>query len=424
MTNPFLMGSKARILTTCPRSIELKTGFNIKSLKGHRALAISLKAAIIMHFLLSGFVMASRHSLPLQSENTAPAVVSDKLSDSSNTKELRGNVDTRTIFHLLKHLTRQNSVTDLVAALTELLAVNFSGVRLTVYELRTTRSEYSKLQCIICLDTVGQSPALYLNDEEDMYRTYLEKTDQSVSQNGQTTLLMPVELYDKSISHLIKVSHPYVDTPALDLLTGLIDIFRDIFRNQQEKSYDPLTRILNRQAFDQIASDLAYGNRKMQHNTSPFSKSSFKAVAILDIDRFKHINDQFGHAIGDETLVLFAQTVRLVLRQEDMFFRYGGEEFVIFVKDVDFERAYGVLERCRESIESRRFPQVGQVTVSIGFADLAPNTHPVETLSKADKALYYVKQNGRNQVRSYEELLRNGQLTPIEINQGSVDFWD
>lgn len=367
--------------------------------------------------------MASRHPLPQQSGNTAPADL-DALS-LSNTKELRGHVDTRTIFHLLKHLTRQTSVTDLVAALTELLIVNFSGVRLTVYELRATRNEYSKLQCIICLDSIAQSSALYLNDEEDMYRAYLEKTDCSIERDGQTTLFLPVELYDKSISHMIRVHHPYSSgTPALDLLLGLLDIARDVFRNLQEKGYDPLTRILNRQAFDQIASDLAYGSRRLPNNSNPFSKSSFKAVAILDIDRFKLINDQYGHAIGDETLVLFAQTIRLVLRQEDLFFRYGGEEFVIFVKDVDFERAYGVLERCREAIESRRFPQVGQVTVSIGFADLAPNTHPVDTLSKADKALYYIKQNGRNQVRSYEELVRNGQLTPVEVNQGSADFWD
>lgn len=334
-------------------------------------------------------------------------------------------MDTRTVFHLLKHLTRQTNINDLVAALTEVLAVNFSGVHLNAYELRTTRSEYSKLQCIVCLDVLGQSPALYLNDEEDMYRAYLEKTDLIVQNSSHSTLLMPVELYDKSVSHMIRVSHPYsAGSEELDLLSGLLDIARDVFRNLQEKSYDPLTRILNRQAFDQITSELAYGSRRLPNNNTPFSKSSFKAVAILDIDRFKMINDHFGHAIGDETLVLFAQTIRLVLRQEDLFFRYGGEEFVIFVRDVDFERAYGVLERCREAIESRRFPQVGQVTVSIGFADLAPNTHPVETLSKADKALYYIKQNGRNQVRSYEELVRNGQLSPIELNQGSADFWD
>lgn len=334
-------------------------------------------------------------------------------------------MDTRTVFHLLKHLTRQTSIADLAAALTEVLAVNFSGVHLNAYELRTTRSEYSKLQCIVCLDVLGQSPALYLNDEEDMYRAYLEKADLIVQNSSHSTVLMPVELYDKSVSHMIRVSHPYTTGSAeLDLLTGLLDIARDVFRNLQEKSYDPLTRILNRQAFDQITSELAYGSRRLSSDSTPFSKSSFKAVAILDIDRFKMINDHFGHAIGDETLVLFAQTIRLVLRQEDLFFRYGGEEFVIFVKDVDFERAYGALERCREAIESRRFPQVGQVTVSIGFADLAPNTHPVETLSKADKALYYIKQNGRNQVRSYEELVRNGQLSPIELNQGSADFWD
>ena len=127
---------------------------------------------------------------------------------------------------------------------------------------------------------------------------------------------------------------------------------------------------------------------------------------------------------GDETLVLFAQTIRSILRQEDLFFRYGGEEFVVLVKDVEHEQALQVLERCRIAIESRRFPQVGRVTVSIGFADLDENFHPIENLSKADKALYFIKRNGRNQVLSYEKLLEEGLLEPIPFKEGAFDFWD
>jgi hypothetical protein len=67
------------------------------------------------------------------------------------------------------------------------------------------------------------------------------------------------------------------------------------------------------------------------------------------------------------------QTIKGVLRQEDLFFRYGGEEFVILVKDAHSEQAYTVLERCRSAIESKRFPQVDKVTVSIGYANLESN---------------------------------------------------
>ncbi len=301
---------------------------------------------------------------------------------------------------------------------------NFSGAFIAVYELQATRNDESKKQFLLCVDVLNENEPIVL--EEDNILTEAYNTRSEVSRRvdkTRTELVVPVELYDKTISHLIKVSHPYQNSTACDLLEGLLDIFRDIFRSLHEKGYDPLTRILNRQAFDQIASDLAYGSG-FRSSIQPLEVRQFKAIAILDIDHFKAINDRFGHAIGDETLVLFAQTLRSVLRQEDLFFRYGGEEFVVLVKDVDSEQAQIVLERCREAIANRRFPQVGEVTVSIGFADLEPQSHPVETLSMADKALYYIKQNGRNQVHSYNLLVDSGKLTPIEPREGSIDFWD
>ena len=215
------------------------------------------------------------------------------------------------------------------------------------------------------------------------------------------------------------MEHTYHEETAKELLLGLLEIFTDIFRSIHEKGYDPLTRILNRQAFDQTASELAYSNHKNNK-----TKNRFSAIAILDIDKFKEVNDLYGHAIGDETLVLFAQTIRSILRQEDLFFRYGGEEFVVLVKAVEHEQALQVLERCRCAIENKRFPQVGRVTVSIGCADLEPKFHPIENLSKADKALYFIKRNGRNKVSSYENLVEEGLLEPISLKESAIDFWD
>lgn len=330
-------------------------------------------------------------------------------------------MDTQTVFQLVKHLTRQTNVHDLVYALSELLTANFSGVQTVVYELQATRIGHAKTQCLICIDCLGSCEPTYLNDDDLLSDAYMNKEEVTKKLGGQKTkVVIPVVLYDKSVSHLIHVLHPYNQSKATDALIGLLQIFKDIFRSQHEKGYDPLTRILNRQAFDQVASDMVYAPQTGRS----VDVKQFKAIAILDIDKFKSINDQFGHAIGDETLVLFAQTIRSVLRQEDMFFRYGGEEFVVLVREVKLEQAQNVLERCREAIETRRFPQVGSVTVSIGFADLEPGSHPVENLSKADKALYFIKNHGRNQVRSYEQLLKDDMLEPVEEIQGSVDFWD
>ncbi len=331
-------------------------------------------------------------------------------------------MDIQTIFQLLRHLTRQTQNKDLVLAMLDLMTANFSGSKLLVYEVHTARIEHSKSQCLICTDCLNVEDPIYLHDDTQLEEAYQNKALSKRQRNEkETAIVIPVVLYDQSISHLIRVTHPYPPGTATEVLEGLLSIFSDVFRNLHEKGYDPLTRILNRQAFDQIASSLAYSPPRTERSQQ---SKHFKAIAILDIDHFKQINDHYGHAIGDETLVLFSQTIRSVLRQEDLFFRYGGEEFVILVKDVDFDQAQTVLERCREAIAGRRFPQVGQVTVSIGFADLEPNSHPVENLSKADKALYFAKENGRNQVASYEQLVDANLLEPVEPIQSDADFWD
>lgn len=333
-------------------------------------------------------------------------------------------MDTKTVLQLVKHLTCQTNIHDLVVALSELLEEYFSGVQVLVYELRATRSEQDKTERLVCVDCMGTQNSIYLNDDAALTEAYIQKKQiTKVLDQQSVKIILPVVLYDRSISHLIYIAHPSQDDAAKEILIGLLHIFKDIFRTVQEKGYDPLTRILNRQAFDQVTSDIVYTPKTEREQQSSDTKQ-FKAIAILDIDKFKSINDQFGHSIGDETLVLFAQTISSVLRKEDLFFRYGGEEFVVLVRDVEQEQAQSVLERCRKSIEAKRFPQVGHVTVSIGYADLNPDVHPVTTLSKADKALYFIKNHGRNQVRSYEQLLKEDMLEAVEEIEGSIDFWD
>lgn len=332
-------------------------------------------------------------------------------------------MDIKTVFDLLRHLSTQTNTQDLTKALDELLLANFSGVEVVVYEVNSSRDHGSKEKVLIGLDILRFHPPINLNNSEAFFQAYESKQERhEKTALGRQRFVLPVELYDTSISHVVVAEHPYEKGGALELLTGLLRIFTDIFRNLHEKSYDPLTRILNRQAFDHFVANLAYTTEPAQKLGT--NKKRYNVIAILDIDNFKLINDRFGHAIGDETLVLFSQGVRSVLRQDDMFFRYGGEEFVVFVKEVDYAQAQAVLERCRINIENRRFPQVGDVTVSVGVAYLEPGEHPGDTLSKADKALYYAKKNGRNQVLCYEQLVESGKLEPVTVPETKADFWD
>lgn len=334
-------------------------------------------------------------------------------------------MDLKTVFELIGCLTSQTNTKELTVVLSELLKAHFSGAQVVVYEVQTSRSGKSSRNCIIGMDTLHLKAPMYLDQHEAVMDAYQTKREVSSKNSiGQSLLILPVELYDTNLSHIIVSTHRYSLGSTYDMYRGLLKIFTDIFRNLHEKGYDPLTRILNRQAFDQTIIKLAY-SASINKETAHRYGRGYGSIAIIDIDNFKQINDKFGHPIGDETLVLFAQTIRAVLRQEDMFFRYGGEEFVIFVKEPNDEKTLAILERCRQAIENRRFPQVTSITVSIGLALLNPlQEHPSGSLSKADKALYYAKENGKNQVRSYEKLIDHNLIQAIEVQRGSADFWE
>jgi diguanylate cyclase (GGDEF)-like protein len=127
------------------------------------------------------------------------------------------------------------------------------------------------------------------------------------------------------------------------------------------------------------------------------------AVILLDIDRFKAINDRFGHLVGDLTLRELCARVRSIVRPDELFARYGGEEFAVVLPEADLCRARAVAERIREAIEKQPFSfnaVTYPVTVSLGAAVAAPGEglHAAELLARADKNLYKAKESGRNRV--------------------------
>jgi len=150
-------------------------------------------------------------------------------------------------------------------------------------------------------------------------------------------------------------------------------------------SVDPLTEVLNRRSFFEQASAIQ----------GPVS------VLMLDLDRFKTINDRYGHATGDRVIVTFAQLLRDALRRDDLLGRMGGEEFAIVLPGVVRERALEVAERIRAACEAENVvSDTGfrvRLTVSIGVAE-GDGASLVELMKLADMAMYQAKENGRNQV--------------------------
>ena len=122
------------------------------------------------------------------------------------------------------------------------------------------------------------------------------------------------------------------------------------------------------------------------------------SIIIFDIDRFKKVNDRYGHSAGDYVLKTIADIVRESIRKIDYFVRWGGEEFMIISSETNLKEVSALAERIREIIESSTFKDVGKVTVSFGVTEFRANDTEDSLIKRADDAMYEAKKKGRNRV--------------------------
>ena len=224
---------------------------------------------------------------------------------------------------------------------------------------------------------------------------------------GRHTLWLPVWMHDQ-VSTCLEVtqSRPF-SAHRLEVLTAIFNVYQNYQSLLDYSERDALTGLLNRKTFDDQFARHA-GNINGTSTATQGGKLQ-QWLAVVDIDHFKLVNDRFGHLYGDEVLILMANILRNSFRSHDRIFRFGGEEFVVLLRSTSLETAHKVFNRFRQSVEEYNFPQVGRITVSVGFVSTASNT-PVEILGQADQALYFAKENGRDQVRFYDELVASGDL--------------
>lgn len=186
------------------------------------------------------------------------------------------------------------------------------------------------------------------------------------------------------------------------LAAGALENARLYARVEQEARIDVLTGLLNRRSFDRR---LAAEHSRAKRFGKPY------ALALLDIDHFKRVNDTHGHPAGDAVLAQLGQVLARQFREVDVVARYGGEEFAVILPEIGSSVAKGVVERVRRAVAATPFAlpdgrEIG-VTVSIGVS-CYPNcaASPEAALSTADQALYLAKQAGRNRVLLYRETLK------------------
>jgi len=177
-----------------------------------------------------------------------------------------------------------------------------------------------------------------------------------------------------------------------DLLNNNIALREANARLESLATTDPLTGLLNHRALSEFL-DVIWGQTRRMQN-------SF-ALLFFDIDHFKTINDTFGHKSGDDVLQAFARIVHQSLRDNDVVGRWGGEEFVAILPDIDEAHAREIAERVRQAVDSTTFA-IGKgihLTCSIGVACCHQHSsNQQELLDAADRAMYAAKHTGRNRV--------------------------
>jgi len=240
----------------------------------------------------------------------------------------------------------------------------------------------------------------------------------------QRALWIPIWQNDK-VSTCLEIVH---DKPfplhTLQVMEGILSVYRNYQSLLEYSERDSLTGLLNRKTFDERFARLASA-KFAEHQENDRRQSDVKSqwLAVVDIDHFKRVNDVFGHLYGDEVLILVANILRASFRSQDRIFRFGGEEFVILLRATTLTDARMVFDRFRRNVENHSFPQVGQITVSLGFAAITPET-PVVILGHADQALYHAKDHGRNQICHYDELVEQGLIQLGKQTESVELFFD
>jgi two-component system cell cycle response regulator len=237
--------------------------------------------------------------------------------------------------------------------------------------------------------TSGRSPSLLtaIKGDADLFSTSvvlmgdsltLEAVVEAQARGAEDVLRLPAE--DAEVVARVKAAQR-----AGMLRAQLLERERGL----EELAYnDELTRLYNRRFLTRQMSALVRSATRHRRTLS---------CVLVDIDRFKSINDQHGHARGDAVLARVAARMQHVLREEDYAGRWGGEEFLVLLPDIDEEGAQATAERLRASVGDR--PVAGlRVTVSAGCATWSHGESPDDLLRRADAALYAAKRGGRDQV--------------------------
>ncbi|MCP3930486.1 MAG: GGDEF domain-containing protein [Bacteroidetes bacterium] len=303
----------------------------------------------------------------------------------------------------------------------ELLMLKFDRNGIPFYQLKVYKQKYE----IIWEDIKIEKEILAGID-------IVKKTEQSFFQEPESGRVLTIWLVIRSKSqkvYLATTTSKKLNDLDSHMIKGLLGIYRNFYEVLSESQLDKLTGLSNRKTFDEVINKIYFQKPVNSEFVSIERRAAINDedvsfwLGMADLDNFKRVNDTWGHLYGDEVLLLTSQLMKGHFRESDYLFRFGGEEFVIIISSTDEKKAHIAFDRFCKALESYTFPQVGKVTISIGVAKMDRSLFTATLLDRADKALYYAKQNGRNQVCFFETLFEKGLVEDTNFTAGEIELF-
>ncbi|WP_067214447.1 GGDEF domain-containing protein [Marinomonas gallaica] len=202
------------------------------------------------------------------------------------------------------------------------------------------------------------------------------------------------------------------------IIKGMLSIYSNFSSLLADAQTDELTGLMNRKTFEESIIKLYQGSA-----FSELTDSHTNWIAIIDLDHFKAINDKAGHLYGDEVLIHVSRVLRQIFRQDDMLFRFGGEEFVVLMRNLTRQQCADLVDQFRTSVQEIVMHDLEPITISAGICEFLNDTFHITLMDHADQALYYSKQNGRNRITFYDEIVEAGLAKQNNVTHGDIDFF-
>lgn len=283
----------------------------------------------------------------------------------------------------------------IIAVIDTIIVTGFSSLGIYVYCTRKVRGASI---AIALLAVGGTVVTFYLRGPQQIYWAFPALMTTFYLLKPREAVFLTLSMTAMLLPQLIKSVNPFeATTIAITIVVTVAFAYAfSVINNRQQQELinlatkDPLTGAGNRRAME----------TKLVEVTALFRRTQLPAsLVLLDIDNFKRINDDHGHAAGDQILRRITQIINMRIRLTDTLYRIGGEEFVVIYDGADLESASRLAEQLRTLVEVNELAPGSSVTISLGVAELQDGESFDSWLQRADDALYQAKRAGRNTIR-------------------------